>query len=742
MKHLNNLWLRDFTTVPATERRIARYILQLWFNDPTLLRKCLRSERYFDTDEDNIRALWKLIEPLLDPQAILTFLATLRTDLRQDANNLNRKEFEKVFEERLQEKRAIFLETLPRSILTRLVAADGDGNAAVSTAVKVLGEALGLSYPAIRLLDFLDLLIITEPLRKLLNHFDHVNVATNLRYLAAMTDLDLDTLRTTLDRRAPLLALKLVEYRNHQSDLEDFLQPSSILTEVLYVAPQNIDALRAFLIESAPTACWSVEEFPHLATQAERLQNILRRAVETSVTGVNILFYGPPGTGKTELARALAIASGLNAYQVRNTDDDGDGLRREGRLSAYLIAQRMLSRKTGSMLIFDEIEDVFDGIENQKGRINRILEENTLPAIWITNNIDNMDPAFLRRFLLPVAFNTPPRSVRRQMVDRHLGDCNLPSTLLEELADDTALAPAQFGAARRLLDLCLDVPPEQVVREGTAAIRTLLHGSPVPKQRRIHATKFDVAYLNLAGSITPSQIAQALITNGRGSLCFYGPPGTGKTAFSEVLALALDRELIAAQASDLISPYVGETEQRLAKLFRSIDPMHTILLLDEVDSFLSDRQHARYSWERTQVNELLQQMERFPGIFIAATNMMDSIDNAAMRRFDFKLHFRPLKPAQKVSLFAREVLGDATVTVQLELVQYLESLNGLTPGDFATVCRQRVLLGEQLTPKQFAQRLGAECDFKSKDGIPVNQRMGTEYPQSDNNLSTLLRLRT
>lgn len=58
---------------------------------------------------------------------------------------------------------------------------------------------------------------------------------------------------------------------------------------------------------------------------------------------------------------------------------------------------------------------------------------------------------------------------------------------------------------------------------------------------------------------------------------------------------------------------------------------------------------------------LLQQIEHFPGILIAATSLMDGLDAAALRRFDFKLHFRPLTPAQRLALFAREALG-ATCT--------------------------------------------------------------------------------
>jgi transitional endoplasmic reticulum ATPase len=139
-------------------------------------------------------------------------------------------------------------------------------------------------------------------------------------------------------------------------------------------------------------------------------------------------------------------------------------------------------------------------------------------------------------------------------------------------------------------------------------------------------------------------------------------------------------------------------------------------LLDEVDSFLSDRTQARHSWERTQVNELLQQMERYPGILIAATNLMSGIDTAALRRFDFKLHFRALTPAQRLRLFAREALGDDQAEVPEPLARHLRSLDTLTQGDFAPVCRQRALLGGALTPEQFMRRLMLECRMNHGEG--------------------------
>lgn len=139
------------------------------------------------------------------------------------------------------------------------------------------------------------------------------------------------------------------------------------------------------------------------------------------------------------------------------------------------------------------------------------------------------------------------------------------------------------------------------------------------------------------------------------------------------------------------------------------NPRRTLPLLDEVDSFLMDRRQAEHSWEHTQVNELLQQMERYPGIFIAATNLMGGLDPAARRRFDFKLHFRALTPDQRRGLFAREALGDEQAPLPPAWERYLAALPGLMPGDFATVCRQRELLGQETPPEQFLRRLATAC---------------------------------
>jgi len=715
---LTGPWRRDLSPLSPTERRLARFALQLCQGSPELL-----DDR---PGRDLAGALWPLLLPLLDPLALARWLAAERPRSgEEDADPWSDDPPEE--NPRLRQRLIQALRHCPPGVLTHLVAADGDRP--LNPVTRLLGDSLDLDPLSLRVLDYLDRFLIDERLRQVMRACDRASARTNRARLAAALGMEEHQLKVLLSRQAPLRTLGLAQVETDNSDLEDYLRPSDLLREVFDAAPASVDELLGLIIEPAPPAAWQLADFPHLASASTDLGATLAAAARAGAAGVNALFYGEPGTGKTELARALAADQGLRAYQVRTADEDGDGLSRQGRLSAYLLAQRLLSRRRDTLLIFDEVEDVFQANDlffalfrrretgQQKGWMNRTLEENPVPAIWITNGTEGMDPAFLRRFLLPLACGTPPRSVRRRMAERHLGAAGLDPDMLDELAADAALTPAQLAAAGRLLELRPEAPPAPTVRSGVAAMRTLLHGAPAP-WRRSRTTRFDVAYLNLAGELSPSAIVQALDRRGRGSLCFYGPPGTGKTAFAEVLAEALDRELVARQASDLISKYVGETEQNLARLFRDADPQHSLLLLDEVDSFLMDRRQAEHSWERTQVNELLQQMERYPGIFIAATNLMGGLDPAALRRFDFKLHFRALTPDQRLGLFAREALGDEQATIPAEWGRYLAALPGLTPGDFATLCRQRELLGETPTPEQFLRRLAAECRMK---GFEVGQ---------------------
>jgi AAA+ superfamily predicted ATPase len=138
-------------------------------------------------------------------------------------------------------------------------------------------------------------------------------------------------------------------------------------------------------------------------------------------------------------------------------------------------------------------------------------------------------------------------------------------------------------------------------------------------------------------------------------IIFYGAPGTGKTMTAVSLAKTLKRPILSFDCSKILSMYVGESEKNVRKIFdefkalskkAKVDP---ILLLNEADQFLSSRTEGAGSSADKMHNQMqnifLEQIEQFEGILIATTNLLDNIDKAFSRRFNYKIEFK--KPGKK-----------------------------------------------------------------------------------------------
>jgi AAA+ superfamily predicted ATPase len=122
----------------------------------------------------------------------------------------------------------------------------------------------------------------------------------------------------------------------------------------------------------------------------------------------------------------------------------------------------------------------------------------------------------------------------------------------------------------------------------------------------------------------------------------YGPPGTGKTTMAHHIAARLGKPLIAVQSERVISKWVGASGENVGKLFQVLKPLeeHTVLLMDEFDALGSARAKGSSGAEREGnriVTVLLQKIEAFKGIGLAATNTKDSLDPAMWRRFGLQI---------------------------------------------------------------------------------------------------------
>lgn len=511
----------------------------------------------------------------------------------------------------------------------------------------------------------------------------------------------------------------------HLSDLE--LPALELPRRMLHdrLAPED---LLAHIVQPAPATELGLADYPHLKLDLDILQPYLRKAMATRRPGINLLLHGLPGTGKTELSRALAATLGASLYELHPLADDLQ-VRGQDRLQRYQAAQSLLPGRH-AMLLIDEAEDILDqspatfGPQRQGGRskalLNRALESNRIPTVWITNHIDVLDPALVRRFDAVITMDTLPLAQRRRVAEQYCGHL-VPAQTLDGLARIEALTPAVVARAAAVVE----APDQTRSSDERGAMvshlvrRTLeAQGHTVPPTPAHPATAFDPDCLNT--DLDPEELLAGLRQTPSARLCFYGPPGTGKTALAGWLAASLGQPMLVRRASDLLSPYVGGNEQNLARAFAQAQQDEALLVIDEVDSFLQDRAQARNSWEVTGVNELLTQMEQFEGRFIATTNRLDHLDPASLRRFDLKLDFRPLTTEQAERLLdqCRHQLG---VQDSLDAAQHrqLRQLEQLTPGDFAAVMR-RLRFSRQPDLTALLESLAEECALKA----PVSRSIG------------------
>jgi SpoVK/Ycf46/Vps4 family AAA+-type ATPase len=520
------------------------------------------------------------------------------------------------------------------------------------------------------------------------------------------------------------------------TDLADLMKVSEKLPPVLMREYRDHSELMAVFTRPSAKSGLTLSDFDFVDEDAQVLCALLRNAVTRKEPGVNVLLYGPPGTGKTELAKVVAQAAGLELFEVEYADRDGNSLSGRDRYRSLQIAQVFLKGSAQAALLFDEVEDVFPPISSEaaqmmaraeqvvappsgsvsgKAWVNQILESNPVPTLWVTNRIEQIDPAFRRRFAYHLELKSPPPGAREGLVRKTLEGVAVSDAFVAKLTERKGLTPAQIRTAVRFAGLAqaegtsTERLIERQLRNADQALGTRAYEAGI----RPSVTTYDLGMLNVETRFEVPRIVDALKARGHGTLCFYGAPGTGKTALAEHIARSLERPLLIKQASDLMSKFVGETEQNMAAMFREAEAEKAVLLLDEADSFLQDRRGAQRTYEVTEVNEMLQGMERFAGIFVCTTNLLDRIDQAALRRFTFKIKFKPLTAAQREKMFATEALGGDAARLTPALRMRLARMEQLCPGDFAAVKRQvDILAAEDFGPEEFLEQLEAEHRIK------------------------------
>ena len=177
----------------------------------------------------------------------------------------------------------------------------------------------------------------------------------------------------------------------------------------------------------------------------------------------------------------------------------------------------------------------------------------------------------------------------------------------------------------------------------------------------------------------------------------HGPPGTGKTLLAKAVANETDAHFISIQGPEIMSKYVGGSEERLREFFEEAEEnAPSIIFIDELDAIAPKREEVSGEVERRVVAQLLTLMDglksRGQVVVIGATNRVDSLDGALRRpgRFDREIEIGvPDKDGR------REVLQIHTrgmpLDEKVDLDEIAEITHGFVGADLQSLCKESAM---------------------------------------------------
>lgn len=595
--------------------------------------------------------------------------------------------------------------------------------------IQWLGETLLLNAVEKKILLFSIILSTMRDLRDGLNTVTNVDKEQLYYCISVVLDIPIQQCKNALNNNSILISTGLIKIEHDEQQLGDKIRTLSTLLESIFEDYTNPHDILNSFFEATPPPKLKRIDFQHIATDYDLISTYLRSAVEKKSQGVNILIYGKPGVGKTEFVRMLTDTANINLYDIAMKDGDGEAISGDERFSVFQLSQRFLEQQSNCCLLFDEVEDVFPTSGNsffsigdpgsrkssgKKAWINQLLENNAVPTFWLCNQVHQIDPAYIRRFDYVMELQKPNRSGRLRIVNKYLGHLNLDKKWLNDIANNEDIVPAFIEKASKVVEHNATQDKATTMKTIDKVLNNTL--SLFSNKKTLHHNdntniEYNIDYINADDNI--KSICDGLLHFKSGRLCLYGPPGTGKTALGLHIAKYVDQPLIVKRASDILSMWVGGTEANIAKMFQEATDEKAVLLLDEADSFIQSRQSAQHSWEITQVNELLVQMENFEGIFIASTNLLEILDSASLRRFDFKVKFNYLEPESALRIFNNIMANenwDNTLTND-ELSSRLFAIPNLAFGDY-TVAVRKMLFSANKTNEEFIMHLEREAKLK------------------------------
>ena len=205
----------------------------------------------------------------------------------------------------------------------------------------------------------------------------------------------------------------------------------------------------------------------------------------------------------------------------------------------------------------------------------------------------------------------------------------------------------------------------------------------------------------------------------------HGPPGCGKTFAVERLVEFIDWPSYSIDSNSVGSPYIHETSKKISEVFdKAIDDAPSVIVIDEMESFLSDRQSGGTSGLH-HVEEVAEFLRRIPEaitnkvLIIAMTNLIDMIDPAILRRGRFDHLIEVGMPSKvEVASLLDSLLSKLPKAEDLNLDVLLNALTGKALSDSAFVIREAA----RLAAKDGKSQLDQESIDKALNSLPDNKK--------------------
>lgn len=422
--------------------------------------------------------------------------------------------------------------------------------------------------------------------------------------------------------------------------------------------------------------------------------------------GSFLLFSGPPGTGKTLTAHAVAHRLGKRVLSVdiptlvEHVDNMRllPGLFREARLR-------------GAVLFFDECETFFESRRRGNQLMTILLAELERfdgIAVMATNLPENLDEALFRRLLVHVRFEAPAAPERTAIWHHHLPEEAplAPDVGVQSLGLRYRLTGGQiknatlnaFAAAYTRSGAQGPITMADLERAARDQLRPLTH-----RDDHVNAewseVRLDSVHLpkhlhhvlrEFLGMAREQRLIREEWGVARGEspaqvLLMHGPPGTGKSFCARALAGELGRPLLRVAVGGLRSKYVGESEQKLTRLFRQAAQEGAVLLLDEVDALVSTRgDHRAAHHDDVLTSTLLTLLDTHDGVVVMTTNRPTALDPALARRIIWHLQVPLPDATARLSIWQAMLPHTAPLHPNLDLA-HVARRHALSGGDIRTI---------------------------------------------------------